>query len=331
MSTFARLSLLSSRKSFYTSPHYYAAVVFIAGACYGAQASMVKLAYHAGFTFGEITFSQVFFGLVFFCMIALLQLGVEKIQKRLAPQSRRVLNTLDPQEKKLVSPSLTPKGVAKLIASGVVTCCTALFYYKALETIPASIGITLLFQFTWIGVVLDIILRRKFPKPTVIAAVIVIFAGTLAASGVFSASVESLDPLGVVFGLISAVCCAGFMHLSGTVETHIPANKRSIFISLGACLTAIWFCPDYFVSGALGQGLWFYGLMLSGIGFVIPIFLFAYATPQLTTGISTIMASSELPVSVLCSVIILHEWVDPLQIFGIALILGGVALSQLRR
>ena len=41
---------------------------------------------------------------------------------------------------------------------------TGIFYAISVEELPASIAVVLLFQFTWIGVVIEAIANRTFPS-----------------------------------------------------------------------------------------------------------------------------------------------------------------------
>ena len=81
--------------------------------------------------------------------------------------------------------------------------------------------------------------------------------------------------------------------------------------------------------GALQAGIWKYGLILGVFGLFVPVVLFGIGTPHLSAGLSTIMASSELPCGIAISVLVLSEPVDALQTAGIAVIMLGVAVSQL--
>ena len=98
---------------------------------------------------------------------------------------------------------------------------------------------------------------------------------------------------------------------------------------LGACILGFAVCPDYFSSGALQAGIWKYGLILGVFGLFVPVVLFGIGTPHLPTGLSTIMASSELPCGILISVFVLGEPVSTLQAAGVVVILAGVVVSQL--
>lgn len=300
-------------------------VVFLGGCCYGAQASVVKLAYAAGFTFGEVTFAQ---NLVGFCLFLLVNIVMDVRRTR----TKAMRDGKDAGGRRARSASLasrpTLRQALRLAATGMVTCCTGLAYYGSLTLLPASVGITLLFQFTWIGIVIGCVSSRTLPSAAMVASGAIVVVGTLFASGAVAHGTGALAPAGIALGLVAAVCCATFMYLSGHVETQLPAWRRSLFVALGALVLSSLFCPEPFAVGAWQRGLLPYALMLGGIGFVGPVFLFAWAAPHLPTGVSTIMASSELPFSVVCSHLILGEPVLASQTAGVVAILVGVVVSQ---
>lgn len=284
----------------------YSALVFAGGASYGIMATTVKFALNDGFSWTQIAASQPLFGTLLFAT-ALLILILRG--KRPVP--------------------LSPRRIASLLVLGLTTCTTCVLYNFALTKLPVAVAITLLFQFTWIGVVIQIIVTRRRPHPAELVAAAIILGGTLLASGLFSEALDTVDPLGIVCGLLSAVSTALFMFLSGRIGVDLPPIQRGLFVCLGACILGCIVCPTYFTSGALQAGIWKYGLILGAFGLLIPVILFGIGTPHLTTGLSTIMASSELPCGILISVLILGEPIDTLQAFGIAIILGGVVVSQL--
>ena len=194
--------------------------------------------------------------------------------------------------------------------------------------LPVSAAITMLFQFTWIGIVIQVIVTRRRPRPAELAAAAIILVGTFLASGMLSAEVGALDPVGILCGLGSAVSCALFMFFSSRVGCGLPPIQRGLVVCLGACVLGFALCPDYFASGALQAGVWRYGLVLGLCALFAPVILFGIATPHLSTGLSTIMASSELPCGIAISTALVGESVDALQLAGVAVILAGVAVSQ---
>lgn len=283
------------------------AIVFAGGACYGVLASVVKFAYGDGFTFNQVVCSQALFALAVFVILAVVDWARGKRRARLRAKQR--LN---------------------LAAMGVVTSGTTTCYCLSLSLIPASVAITLLFQFTWMGLVFEVATAHRRPTNAACIAAAIVLAGTFFASGMIGGdALSTLNPLGVVFGLASAVCCASFMFLSGRVESQLPVCQRGLWANVGYALVGVMLCPDYLASGALSQGIWTYGLILGPLGFVLPMILFGIGCKHLSPGLSTIMASSELPISIACSILLLHETLSALQLFGVALILLGVAVAQI--
>ena len=284
----------------------YSALVFAGGASYGIMATTVKFALADGFQWTQVAASQPLFGTLLFAVaLAVLALAGKRPVR------------------------LSPRGVLRLLGLGLTTCTTCVLYNFALTKLSVAVAITLLFQFTWIGVIIQIVVTRRRPNTAELAAAAIILGGTLLASGLFSEEAGAMDPLGVACGLLSAVSTALFMFLSGRIGVDLPPIQRGLFVCLGACILGFAVCPDYFSSGALQAGIWKYGLILGVFGLFVPVVLFGIGTPHLSAGLSTIMASSELPCGIAISVLVLSEPVDALQTAGIAVIMLGVAVSQL--
>lgn len=283
----------------------YSAVVFLGGASYGVMAATVKSAFAEGFTWAQSAASQALFGALLFG-VALIVLTIAG--KRPVP--------------------LSPKRVFALLGLGLTTCTTCVLYNYALTMLPVSVAITLLFQFTWMGIVVQVIATRRRPHPAEAVAAAVILGGTLLASGLLFDEVGALDPLGVACGLLSAVSCASFMFFSGRVGRGLPPIERGLVVCLGACVLAFALCPDYVGSGVLQAGIAPYGLMLGLCALFVPVILFGIATPHLAPGLAAIMASSELPCGIALSMAVLGEPVAALQLVGVVAILVGVVVSQ---
>lgn len=152
--------------------------VFLGGASYGFMATTYKLSYAAGFTSNQVVAGQ---GAV-----------------RPHPV-RNSLRGVDGCAENAGSASV-PARRFRLVGLGCFTCCTSILYCYAMSVLPVSVALTLLFQFTWIGTVLQIILTRKPPAISqVIAAAVVVF-GTVFASGVYKTGIAGYDPLGLACG-----------------------------------------------------------------------------------------------------------------------------------
>ncbi|WP_172136243.1 DMT family transporter [Adlercreutzia sp. ZJ473] len=288
------------------SPLASALLVFAGGACYGAMAPVIRVEYAAGFTWQQTTAGQATFGALLFAALLAVQLARGR---RLAPVSA--------------------SGALKLVGMGMTTCCTCIFYSISLAYLPVAAAITLLFQFTWIGLVIQMLVTRTPPRAAELAAAALVVAGTLLASGLLSSELEvDYHPVGVACGLVSAVSCALFMFFSSRVETEMPPVQRGLIVCAGAALLANAVCPT-FIPGGTMAAIAPYGLVQGLFALFLPVILFGLGTPQLPCGISTILASAELPCSIILTFLVVGEGVDALQAAGVATILAGVVVSQL--
>ena len=288
-------------------PRWAAALaVFAGGASYGAIAPFTKLVYGAGFSGQDAVAAQGSFGRLWFVAIFCLQ--------RLAGRK---------------AAPLSPRGVGMLLLTGCVTCGTCIFYDIALSRLPVAVAITMLFQFTWLGSVIQAVAMRKLPHPLQLAAAAIVVGGTLFASGLFSAQLaSSFDLIGIACGLLAAVCCASFMFLSSKVEVDMPPIQRGVLICAGSALLGNLINPGFIAAGTVAA-IAPLGLVLGFFAMLFPVVLFGLGTPKLPAGTSTVLASSELPCSILLTWIILGEGIDTMQFLGMLLILAGVAVSQL--
>lgn len=281
-------------------------MVFLGACSFGILSTFVKLAYKEGFTLGDVTGTQVFFGLIFLWVMVLL---------------RQLLGS------KSSSTSFREK--LKLVAMGTSTGLVSIFYYKCVQTVPASIAILLLMQFTWMSLVLDAILKRKLPKASQVSMVILVLLGTSLAGRLFSSQLPSFDWAGIGFGLLAAFSYTIFLAINGKVGNNLhPVTKSALMLTGATILVFSIFPPVFLVNGALLNGLFKWGLVLSIFGTVLPPVLFAYGIPRTGLGVSAILSSAELPVAVLMSWVVLQEDVWPIQWMGVALILLAILVAN---
>ncbi|MCZ8511137.1 DMT family transporter [Paenibacillus filicis] len=281
-----------------------ASLMVLAGASsYGILSTFVKLAYEAGFTPSEVTGSQVTLGAAALWLFSM-------------PLWKRVRD-------------ISVRDHLKLLGSGVFTGLTGVFYYYSLTALDASFAVLLLFQFTWMGLMLGWVLHGAAPNRFQVTAVAIVLAGTLLASGLLGGLPKHISLYGIGLGLLSAACYTLFMYFSGRVAVKVPALLRSTWMITGAALiVAVIYPPQFLWNGALGQGLWIWGGLLGLFGMIIPSYLYAKGAPYLETGLTAILGSVELPVVILCSALLLKEKTGMLEWIGIALILAGVMVSQ---
>jgi drug/metabolite transporter (DMT)-like permease len=284
--------------------------IFIAlgASSYGMLGTFVKLAYHDGFSTAEVTLSQ--FGLGFIGLFVL-----TLFRKRGTVPATKTSGS---------------KSISKLIVAGTSLGLTSIFYYLAVQYITVSVGIVLLMQTVWMGVILEMILHKKAPGLRKIVSVFIILAGTVLATSLFKQSV-SINWTGFGWGMMAALSYTATMYSSNHLELHFPPLKRSLYMILGGLIII---CLIFHASLNLNFSYRIFlhwGLLLSLFGTILPPLLFTRGMPLIGMGPGAIVASVEIPVSVLMAHILLKEPVSFLQWVGVTLILFAVVLMNTKQ
>lgn len=277
--------------------------ILLIGACsYGILSMIVKLAYKEGFVAEEVVASQYFFG--WFIILILFLFSSRKLP--------------------------SGKTIIQLSVIGMMSVLTGMFYGKSLEVVPASIAVVLLFQFTWLGMVVDFVLNRRKPRREELLSIVVLVIGTFLAGAVFEETHFQWTWRGIFYGLLSAITFTFFIYFNGKSMLGIPVTIRLFITASGSVIVAfLLLSPEILWNGELLQGLWKYGLLLGLFGLIIPFYCFSLGVPKVGTSLSSIIGAAELPSAILAASLVLKEHLTSLQWLGIFLILIGIILPQI--
>ncbi|MBS4179437.1 EamA family transporter [Lederbergia citrea] len=283
--------------------YIYPLLVVIAASSYGVVSTIIKLAMQSGFSASEAVTSQFFIG---FCIAVCIFLVTNRTK-------------------------LSFKGVKLLILAGVFTGLTNIVYGHSLNYLPASLAVVLLFQFTWIGMLISCITKRQLPSRMELISLIILIVGTIPAAGLIDVDLSQIPFQGWLWGLAAAICYSLFLYVNGKATENMNTSNRLVLVSFFAfMMSAAFQSPEIIWNGTLfSEGLWMYGLALGLFGLVIPVFLFSISVPKVGLGMSSILSAIELPIAVMVSVILLSETVTSLQIAGIVIILLGMSLPTM--
>ncbi|MEK4248584.1 EamA family transporter [Paenibacillus sp. FSL W7-1287] len=225
---------------------------------------------------------------------------------------------------------LTFKSILQMMMTGCFIGLTSIFYYGSMQYLPASVSIILMFQFVWIGILLEWVFSKIKPSPVTILSIFFILIGVFLASNILNGDVQNLPIRGFVFGILSAMTYAGFIFFSGKVAVTVDAWTRSSFMVSGSLiLVLILFMRDIPFIFPLEGDLLTTALGVSLFGAVLPPLCFAIGAPLVPGGIANILTSIELPIAILSASIILSETVTPLQWIGTAVILAAIVWNEL--
>lgn len=278
-------------------------LVLLGGASYGILSPLVKMAYQAGYSAGDVTSSQ------FTAAALILWLAAAgHIQ-----QLRR----------------LRARDWGILLLIGLLSAGTTLSYYFSLTGLPASLAIVLLFQFTWITLLLEILFTRRMPPFYHWVALLFILLGTVFAVNLWHADWQQVSRQGIMLALLAAFAYALFLHVNSYIPSQTPAILNSaIMVSAAALAVYLFFPPVFLGNGEIQRGLWVWALLIGSFGQVFPPILFTLGIPRIGGALAAILGAIELPVGVVAAFILLREPVVLVQWLGILLILGGMALTR---
>ncbi len=286
--------------------------VFFGACSYGLLSTFVKLAYDRGYNLAQITGVQTCVG---FSFLALLYFFQKKLFTRTAFFS---------------SDQNIKKARKQWFLVGLLGALVGLFYYASVKYCPASIAVVYLFQFVWIGFVIEALLQKKWPNWIDFISLILVLLGTLFSTqllGKDSVSLESFSWMGLAFGMLAALAYALFLILNARLDYFLGVIERSFYSQFGAIIFIVLiFVWSTSFADFQSLELWGFGLLLGLFGTILPPLLFAYGMPKIGGSYGTLVSSIELPVAITFACVILHEQIDVLQIVGIFLILGAIAL-----
>jgi drug/metabolite transporter (DMT)-like permease len=286
-------------------------LVALGATSYGMLATFVKLSYIEGFTTAEVTSSQFIYGIIGILLINLFQ----RIKHKNTTQKAN------------------SKNILQLMIAGTSMGMTSVFYYLAVKYIPVSIGIVLLMQTVWMGVLLEWFLDKKAPSLQKTVAVIVVIIGTGLAINILKIDFNDTSinwSLGLFWGLLAAASFTTTMFTANKVALEISSAQRSLYMLLGGAIIVFGF-------GLYTQATDFnfeiftkWGIVLALFGTIIPPMLLNSGFPLTGIGLGSIVSSLELPVSVLMAYFLLNEELQLIQWIGILLIILAIVIMNIQ-
>jgi drug/metabolite transporter (DMT)-like permease len=277
--------------------------VLIGAGCFGFTPVFAKLGFSYGYSLGQINIIQMIISALLLWSFTLLKRSSFK--------------------------GLTKKNVPQIMITGCFIGLTSVFYYGSMQYLPASLAIILMFQFVWIGIILEWIFTKIKPAPVTILSIVLILIGVFFASNIINGDIQGLPIKGFVYGIFSAFTYAGFIFFSGKVAVQVDPWTRSSLMATGSMiLILVLFMRDIPTVVPLELDLIKTAVGVSLFGAVLPPLFFAVGAPLISGGLANILTSVELPVAIISASLILSETVTPLQWLGTTIILVAIVLNE---
>ena len=218
-------------------------------------------------------------------------------------------------------------------AAGAVFAVDLVFWHHAIEAVGAGLATVLgNTQVVLVGLLAWALLGER-PSGRSLAAIPVVLVGVVLISGVIGeGAYGSNPPLGVLFGVITAVAYSGFLLTlrAGNADRRRPAGPlfdATVASALGVAVFAI---PtgrlDF--TPALEAQAWLVALALSSQ--VLGWLLISISLPRLPAVVTSILLTLQPVASVIFAALLVDESPSPLQLLGAAAILAGLVLASAR-
>ncbi|MDQ8205466.1 DMT family transporter [Pelagicoccus sp. SDUM812003] len=285
-----------------------AALVLLAGVCWGFHGVLIKFAYAMGASFMEVFLSE---GIVASVVFAFLLRRSKSVQ---LPQSA--------------------KEWAWLALAGVTSLGVGSFLFLSFSLGPVAIGATLLFLYLPQIYLFSILSSRHAFRWSQLASVIILLLGAAIATDALSVF-QGLESKGALLaGFAASVCYATIFLITPRISQHSSATFRSLFLSLANVLGSLLVLSSLPITrGEISSepiSFVALALVLGFVGQAIPIIAMMKGIPLAGSSLSGVLASTELPIAVISSALILDEAITLQRGAGVVLVFLGIVLFNLR-
>jgi drug/metabolite transporter (DMT)-like permease len=203
-------------------------------------------------------------------------------------------------------------------------------YFRAVQTLPSSVVVTVFFAYPIITLALDRYLFAIRVRPSSVAAVGLIFAGALLV-GWPSLGFGDADLIGILCTLATPLIYAAYIAIAYrfTAQGSPFAKASYIYLGLGCAYALV--VAIFGMRWPAGIDEWRNITVIALAGGVISAASFAYALPRLSAGRYSIIVSLELVTVVVIGVAVIGERLALVQFVGVGLVCVGIIADRLIR
>ena len=205
-------------------------------------------------------------------------------------------------------------------------------YLFAISRINVATAILLQYLAPTFIAVYAAVFTREYPDRATLTAIIGAVVGCYLVVGAYDLDVLSLNTLGILSGLLSAVTFAWYAIQGESGMRRYPPLTVLFYALLFAFLTWNLLHPPlgaFF--GPYGPADWAWILYIGVMGTLLPFGFFLQGINRIRATRASITATLEPISAAVISYFLLGEALSPLQLLGGALVIGSVVLLQLRQ
>ena len=183
----------------------------------------------------------------------------------------------------------------------------------------------MLFQFTWIGLLIDCIIKKRLLSRLEVISLMFLLSGTVLAAGILDVDLSQIPWQGWGLGFAAAVSFASFLQVNSRPVTGVTTIGRTfILATVALIIISIFQSPEILWNETVKcwpMEIWNSARLIRHYS---TYFIILLAASKVGGALVSILSAMELPVAIIVSVIVLNEALTLLQVGGIVLVLIGV-------
>lgn len=205
---------------------------------------------------------------------------------------------------------------------------SSILYFYSLQLVDASLFAALLYTYpSMVNIAAALVLRERITVRRAIALAVT-FAGVLFATGLERFGAVKVSVPGVLLGLGASAAYAVYsLGIQRQIRRHSPLVVNTYVLTFGT-LVVMLVRPPLAWQGNLELPV----LVLIGVMAVfctvLPIFFYLNGIRRIGAGRASIVSNLEPIITIVLAMTLLGERLDPLQMVGVAAVIGGVLILE---
>ena len=218
---------------------------------------------------------------------------------------------------------------AWIVVFGLVLAINTFTYFLAISRLPLAVALVIIFTAsTWIALGEALWYRRR-PSLQVLISLALSLIGVVLLTGIWHASLNNLDRLGLFYALLALVSYTAYLLCGRRVGRYLPSMTSTGY---GAIVASIfWFSiqPPWAIPARTWSPYHVVLIALVGIiGMAAPFALVVGGLRRVDAARVGIVGMLELPASGIIAYFLLGQRLDIVQIAGCFFVLAGVTALQ---
>ncbi len=206
---------------------------------------------------------------------------------------------------------------------------TTILFYLALQRMSAGIASMLLFTHPVLVCLYFMATKTKKITITSNLALLAAFLGSIMVVNVFNIDVTKTPLAGLGFGILSSAAYAFYNIYADVKLKDFEPLVTTFYTTVTLLAVTLILRPGFFrFEFAMTTELMLYVCELAVVSGILPVIFLYKGINRVGADRASIVATSELPITILMSFFVLGERMGPVQLAGILLIMCSIAILQ---